>query len=159
MEPDGILTEPGYTQAIGLPDGGEVAYDPNGQFTFETSGSTINRITYRHNWHEYKSIWYDYESESARELDELARWLPSHCRLAIFTAVLSQEGLKRNDLAALAEQISYDLKVPTGEGQSFTYGAVTVSWTLDLEPYQIHEEGSSYPDIYYVTLNMTIEYQ
>ena len=158
MEPDGILTEPGYTQAIGLPDGGEVAYDPNGQFTFETSGNTIDRITYSHSWYEYKSIWYDYESDSAGELDELARWIPSHCRMAIFTAVLSQEGLKRNDLAALAEKISSDLKVPTGEGQSFTYGTVTVSWALDLEPYRVYEEGSSYPDIYHVTLDMTIEW-
>ena len=158
MERDGVLTSPGYTQAIGLPDGGEVAYAPNGQFIFETSRNAIDRITYHHSWYEYKSIWYDYESDSAGELDELARWLPSHCRLAIFTAVLSQEGLSRSDLATLAEQIPSDLKVPTAEGRSFTYGAVTVSWTLDLEPYRIYEEGSSYPDIYYVTMDMTIEY-
>ena len=133
-------------------------YDPNGQFDFETSGNTIDRITYRHSWYEYDSIWYDYESSSAGALDELARWLPVHCRLAIITAVLSQEGMSREELTACLEQVYADLKTPTGDGQCFTYGAVTVFWSLELEPYQIYEEGSSYPDIYYVTLDMTIEW-
>ena len=156
MDRDGVLAEPGYTQTIVLPDGGEVEYDPNGQFTFETSGNTIDRMTYHTSWYEYDMSWNP--DGSARELDELSRWLPAHCRLAALTAVLSQKGMRLADVPAAIDQIETDHKMPAGEGLSFTYGIVTVSWMLDLEPYRIYEEGSSYPDIYYVTLDMTIEW-
>ena len=156
MDRDGVLAEPGYTQTIVLPDGDEVEYDPNGQFTFETSGKTIERITYHTSWYEYDMSWDPYYGSG--DLDELARWLPAHCRLAALTAVLSQKGMRLADVTAAIDQIETDHKMPADEGLSFTYGVVTVSWMLDLEPYRVYEEGSSYPDIYYVTLDMTIEY-
>lgn len=156
MDRDGVLAEPGYTQTIVLPDGDEVEYDPNGQFTFETSGKIIDRITYHTSWYEYDMSWTP--DGTVRDLDELARWLPVHCRVAALTAALSQKGMSQGDLAALLAQVKADLQTPTGDGQRFTYGAVTVSWKLDLEPYRTYEEGSAYPDIYYVTLDMTIEW-
>ena len=156
MDRDGVLAEPGYTQTIVLPDGDEVEYDPNGQFTFETSGKIIDRITYHTSWYEYDTSWTP--DGTVRDLDELARWLPAHCRVAALTAALSQKGMSLADVTAVIEQIETDQKMPAGEGLSFTYGVVTVSWMLDLEPYRTYEEGSAYPDIYYVTLDMTIEW-
>ena len=157
MGRDGIIEDPGYTQTIGLPDGGEVEYDPHGQFVFETDGNAIQKITYSHSWYEYDSVFYKYDSSFEGGLDALARWLPGHCRLAMNTAILSQEG-EYAKLLGYAEQLKEDLMKPTGEGQTFTYGNVTISWEIDLEPYRIYEEGSSYPDIYYVKLDLTIEY-
>ena len=157
MGRDGIIEEPGYTRTIVLPDGGEVEYDPNGQFEFETDGNAIQKITYRHSWYEYDSVFYKYDSSFEGGLDALARWLPGHCRLAMNTAILSQEG-EYAKLLSYVEQLKADMKTATGDGQTFTYGNVTISWEIDLEPYRIYEEGSSYPDIYYVALDLTIEY-
>ena len=157
MERDGIMADPGYTQTIGLSGGDEVEYDPNGQFVFETDGNTIKKITYSHSWYEYDSVFYKYDSSFEGGLDALARWIPSHCRLALITAILSQKG-EYAALIGCLEQLEVDMENAANDGHCVTYGDVTISWTVAPEPYRIYEEGSSYPDIYYVTLDLTIEY-
>lgn len=158
MEWDGVIADPGYTQGIVLPDGGEVEYDPNGQFAYELDGNTIKEITYHHSWYEYDSIFYQYDSTFDGGIDALYRWIPGRCRLAPMTAVLSQEG-SREELAEYSKQLMEDMKKSTGEGQCHTYGAVTISWNLDLELFRDYAEDSTYPDIYYVTLDLVIDYQ
>ena len=157
MEPDGTLDYPGYTQAIVLPDDSELAYDPNGQFAFETDGDSLRKITYHHSWYEYDSVIHTVMDDSP--LDALSRWLPAHCRLAVITSILSQKE-DREILAGRLERFMEDLKTePIGNGRSFSYGPVTVSWALGLELYRDFAVDSSYSDIYHVTLDMTIEFQ
>lgn len=158
MERDGTLADPGYIRTLVLQDYGEVEYDPNGQFEFETDGNVIKKITYHHSWYEYDSIFYQYASSFEGGIDALCRWIPSHCRLAMMTAVLSQDGAY-GDLAEYLEHLDEDMQVPTGDGQQFTYGSVTISWEMDLELFKDYADGSSYQDVYYVTTDITIEYQ
>ena len=158
MDRNGVLDDPGYTHALVLPDYGEVEYDPNGQFEFNTVGNTIRKITYHHSWYERDSVFFKYDSSFEGHMDALYRWLPSHCRLAIITAIQSQTG-KYSELYTYTEQMKEDLKNPTGDGLSFTYGNVTVSWNLALECFMDYPENSTNPDVYHVTLDMTIEYQ
>ena len=155
MDESGILEEVTYDSFMVLPNEGQLKYDPYAQFEFQLEeNGTIDTITFRHTWNDRSWI-----VEQSGVMDSLDCWIPQYCQNAIFTAIASQEGLDTNTLEAYSAQLGQDQAQPASDERTFTYGAVTCTWDLDLETIAVYEEDSDQLDVYEVTLDLKIEFE
>ena len=158
MEPDGTMREVEYTQTMSLPEFGELEYDPYAQFEYEMDGDAIKAINFHHTWYERDSAFNIFEVFGTGDIDTLSHWVPTYCRLAMITAMASQEGITNSTLVAYLEQFNEDIRLPASEGITATYGSVTCTWDLGLELIKDYAEDSTYSDVYEVTLDLKIEF-
>ncbi|MBQ8237032.1 MAG: MerR family transcriptional regulator [Oscillospiraceae bacterium] len=158
MYRDGTMQEKNYTENMVLPDFGELEYDPWDQFEYEMDGDAIKAIHFNHTWYERDSAFNIFEVFGTGEIDSLSHWIPTYCRLAMITAMASQEGITSNALAGYIEIFNEDIRKPASDGLTATYGAVTCSWDLGLELIKDYPEDSTNSDVYEVTLDLTIKF-
>ena len=159
MQRDGTIEEdPGYNVSMLVGDFAELEYDPYEQFTYTLDGHAIQSITFHHTWNEREHTFDYFTVFGDRDPDSLANWIPTYCRMAILTAMASQEGITNQTLAGYITQFNEDIRQPALDEVSFTYGGVECTWQIDLECIKDYPEGSNYSDIYKVTMDLIIEF-
>ena len=152
MYSDGTLYDDELYMAIYLDDYKQVHYDPVGTFQYETEGERLTAITMHHTW--YEQGYAGYTNEWLPE-DAAARWMSTECELALMTIVASQEGMTGAKITEFQEILEEKQRLDAGDGIIWSYGNITVSWTVTAEPYYESKESNS--AVYDVTLDLRID--
>lgn len=109
-----------------------------------------------HNWYEQGMFWDYSEYTNDRLLEDAAGcWMSTECELALMTVVASQEGMTVAKISEFKEILDEKERLAAGDGITWSYENITVSWTVTAVPY--YESKDSITTVYDVTLDLRID--